>query len=123
MQVCIPNNGHQLTVTVELPGNICTNQEETKLIQQSDIALFGTYFTPVWVNASRLATIYGGQTEELVTTSDIIFPFARLASVTLADQSTTFLYHQINSTTFAEEQWDTAEGAWLDTEYIIVSDS
>lgn len=35
-----------------------------------------------------------------------LFPFPRLASVTLPDQSATFIYHQINGTTFAEEQWD-----------------
>lgn len=51
------------------------------------------------------------------------FPFARLASVTLADQSATFLYHQINGTTFAEEQWDNLLGAWAPSEYITVSDS
>ena len=52
-----------------------------------------------------------------------IFPFARLASVTLADESTTFLYHQMNGTTFAEEQWDASENAWVGTEYITISNS
>lgn len=41
-------------------------------------------------------------------TLDSAYPFARLASVILADQSSTFLYHQLNGTTFAEEQWDTS---------------
>ncbi|KAF6220117.1 hypothetical protein HO133_003248 [Letharia lupina] len=49
---------------------------------------------------------------------DNAFPFARLASVTLADQSTTFLYHQINGTTFAEEQWDASPGAWIAAIYL-----
>ena len=48
------------------------------------------------------------------------FPFARLASVT--SSSTTFLYHQINGTTFAEEQWDELGYAWGATEYISVPD-
>ena len=97
--------------TVGFNGSIFTSQEEIDSIQQSDITLFGTDFDPVWVNGSRLARIQGQQPTEI--SSDIIFPFATLASVTLADQSTTFLYHQINGTTFAEEQWDYAEEAWL----------
>ena len=43
-------------------------------------------------------------------TLDSAYPFARLAtcSVTLADRSSTFLYHHLNGTTFAEEQWDSS---------------
>ena len=35
---------------------------------------------------------------------DNVFPFARLASVTTLDASFTYLYHQMNGTTFAEEE-------------------
>ena len=52
---------------------------------------------------------------------DNVFPFTRLASMTLADESYTYLYHQINGTTFAEEQWDNVLGAWTATEYIPIS--
>ena len=51
------------------------------------------------------------------------FPFARLASVTLADQSATFLYHQIDGRTLAEEQWDDISDTWLPTEHITISDA
>lgn len=51
------------------------------------------------------------------------FPFTRLASVTLTDGSATYLYHQMNGTTFAEEQWDDTLRTWLSPEYITVSDS
>ena len=46
------------------------------------------------------------------------FPFARLAGARSADRAATFVYHQINGTTFAEEQRDLTVGTWLDTEYI-----
>lgn len=51
------------------------------------------------------------------------FPFARLASATVSDLSTTYLYHQINGTTIAEELWDNSLNAWMATEYITVSES
>ena len=55
---------------------------------------------------------------------DSVFPFTRLASATLADHSFTFLHHQINSTTFAEEQWDDDAQEWANSpQYINVSDT
>ena len=68
-------------------------------------------------------SIYPQGYEPVVTLPDNEFPFARLASVTTSDQSMTFVYHQINSTTFAEEQWDFALNAWNPSINITVSDS
>ena len=85
-------------------------------IQQSDIAMFGSSYA-IWINGTQPALINADQTP------NNSFPFSRLASVTLADQSATFLYHQINGTTFAEEQWDASENAWIPSVYISVSDS
>ena len=73
-------------------------------IRQSDIAMFDSHCA-LWINGTEPALINGDPS----TAPKRSFPFARLASVTLAGQSTTFLYHQINGTTFAEEQWDTSE--------------
>ena len=87
-------------------------------IRQSDIALFGTEYAML-VNGTQPGVLYGTPTDLL---PDNAFPFTRLASVTLADQSATFLYHQINGTTFAEEQWNNSLKAWISTEYIIVSE-
>ena len=84
-------------------------------IHQSDIAMFGSSFA-MWIDGTQPITIDTNDVKP-----DSIFPFARLASVTLADQSATFLYHQINGTTFAEEQWDSSLSNWLPSEYITVS--
>ena len=54
------------------------------------------------------------------TMPDNVFLFSRLASITLADQLTTFFYHQINSTAFAEEQYDVSTETWLPFVYIDV---
>ena len=91
--------------------------------RQSDIAMFGPFFAlmALWVNGTQPVIISQGTAT--FGTPDNLFPFARLASVTLADQSASFLYHQINGTTFAEEQWDTSLYTWLPSVYITVSDS
>ena len=89
-------------------------------IQQSDIAIFGLSLA-IWINGTRPALINGNSNE--IGTPDNAFPFSRLASVSLADQSATFLYHQINGTTLAEEQWDASLNAWIPSVYIILSDS
>lgn len=87
-------------------------------ILQSDIAMFGTY-NAISINNTQPTSLLGSLPEvELPNNS---FPFARLASVTLADQSATFIYHQINGTTFAEEQWDNSLNVWIPSVYITVS--
>lgn len=84
---------------------------------QSDIALFSPGVA-IWINGTQPVTTKAG-----VKTPRNPFPFARLASTTLADASLTFLYHQMNSTTIAEEQWDGTIRDWVSTEYITISDS
>jgi len=49
--------------------------------------------------------------------------FPSLASVTSTDNSVTYLYHQMNGTTIAEEQFVASLNIWLPTVYIIISDS
>ena len=91
-------------------------------IRHSDIAMLGSYYA-IWINGTK-PVLYNSDTAALDTVlPDNAFPFARLASVTLADESATFLYHQIDGTTFAEEQWDDSLSAWIPTEYITVSGS
>ena len=102
-------------------GSEGTLIRSSSLINQSDIALLGTK-SALWVNGTQPVMIYLGLDEDIRTPKNT-FPFARLASVTLADQSASFLYHQINGTTLAEEQWDASSNAWLPTVYITVSNS
>ena len=92
-------------------------------IPQSDIAWFGKGYT-IWINHTRPVVVvqdFIAPTLETPKPPDNVFPLARLASITLADQSYSYLYHQINGTTFAEEQWDGVLQAWTATEYISIS--
>ena len=97
--------------------------KEYSSIHQSDVATFDSVSQyPIWINGTQPALIpQSGQSA--VTLPPNEFPFKRLASVTSTDNSASYLYHQINGTTFAEEQWDDALQAWLSPEYINVSDS
>lgn len=76
----------------------------------------------LWINSTQpvlIGTLDGDQTGD--TTPDKAFPFARLASVTLADGSATYLYHQMNGTTLAEEKWDASLSAWSSSVYIPIA--
>lgn len=87
---------------------------DTSSSYQSDMALFGDDYA-MWVNGKQAAAFSAYYP---VSAPDTLFPFTRLASATLVDQSATFLYHQMNGTTFAEEQWDASLSAWIPTVYI-----
>ncbi len=87
-------------------------------INQSDIALFGAF--AIWINRTQ-PVIVTFDKDQNTTPPDSAFPYTRLASITLSDLSFTYLYHQINGTTFAEEQWDDLAQAWTATEYINIS--
>ena len=103
-------------------GNITPSREYTP-INQSDIAIFGSSdIGGIWINGTQPVPILTAGFNA-ATVPDNKFPFKRLASVTSTDNSASYLYHQINGTTFAEEQWDDALQAWLSPEYITVSDS
>ena len=95
--------------------------QNNSAIRQSDLATFGSSNFAMWINGTQ-PTFFDSDSSE-TTLPDNAFPFTRLASVTVADLSTTFLYHQINSTTIAEEQWDDSLNVWLPSVYITVSDS
>lgn len=84
---------------------------------QSDIALF-SQGVAIWINGTQPVTTWAG-----FRTTRNTFPFARLARTTLVDGSWSFLYHQMNSTTIAEEQRDESLKDWVFTEYITTSDS
>ncbi|KAM0799383.1 hypothetical protein BDR22DRAFT_910741 [Usnea florida] len=102
----------------ELGGNESGN---SNAIHRSDIASFGTYFF-LWINGTQPVQGSTGDPggPEPPSGPNSLFPFARLASAT--SSSTTFLYHQMNGTTFAEEQWSDLAFAWGVTEYINLSD-
>ena len=92
-------------------------------IHQSDVAIFGTDSSPnaIWINGTQPAICGLVAEPPIQGTPNNTFPFKRLTSV-ITDQST-FLYHQINGMTFAEEQWDASLSVWIPSVYITVSDT
>lgn len=100
--------------SIELPNTTKPCQNNVG-IRQSDIAMFADSY--IWINGTQPVANADGPTP--VTP----FPFARLASAYPADDGSTFLYHQINDTTFAEEHWDSSSEAWLTPDYITIPDS
>ena len=110
----------KLTYPVVLPLDTFDNStiQDYYSIRQSDIAMFSSDCA-LWINGTEPVVL---SIADFSTAPNQRFPFPRLASVTLADQSATFLYHQINGTTFAEEQWDASENAGIPSVFIDVSD-
>lgn len=108
---------------IDLHGPSSHTEADYSLVHRSDIATFGTG-NVIWINGTQplgfpLLNLEPGLRTTGTPTGP--FPFARLASVT--SQSLTYLYHQINGTTFAEETWDDTEGSWGPTQYIHVTKS
>ena len=71
----------------------------------------------VWVNGTYVYSI-GDYVYDKGAVPQVSFPFARLASINVPGKSC-YLYHQINGTTLAEEQYDFSLRQWLTT-YITV---
>ena len=90
------------------------------MIRRSDIAVFGSMAEVMWINGTQ-PTLFCGEEFDMQM-PDNKFPFTRLANIVSLDGSTFFLYHQINGTTFAEEQYDRTPQTWTDPEYIHISD-
>lgn len=87
-------------------------------IEQSDIAAMPGFV--VFVQKSELSFLWiGGLDTAPMPRSS--FPFTRLAKAfSVNDSTVTFLYHQLDTSTFAEEQWDTSIGDWLPTTNISI---
>ena len=87
-------------------------------LQQSDMAVIMNNVGQdvFWINKGKPASV-DSTTSMLKNT----FPFARLASATTLDNQTTYLYHQMNGTTFAEESYQASVGEWGESTYISVT--
>ena len=88
----------------------------------SDLVFISSGQFSVWVNGSRLAVLPHLASGEVGLSHQLkaFFPFKRLASATSSDHSASYLYHQINGTTIAEEMWDALTNQWLPSSYITV---
>ena len=72
----------------------------------------------VWVNGTNVYPVEDDSDGRPVL-PQTSFPFTRLASINVPENSSSYLYHQINETTLAEEQYDDSLHEWL-TFYIPV---
>ena len=72
----------------------------------------------VWINGTHVSPIGHEVFDDSNAVPRVSFPFARLASINLPGKLC-YLYHQINGTTLAEEQYDFSLQLWLTT-YITV---
>lgn len=94
-------------------------------LSDSDLAIVNPSSNPVvvWVNGTQLIGL--DLLLNLSPDAALVrpFPYKRLASFTAANQPTSYLYHQINGTTLAEEQYLSSEGQWIASSYIMISGS
>ena len=94
-------------------------------LKQSDMAILridSIRQAAIWINKTKAEIVY--ITLMVDSTTDPpknAFPFARLASVTAPDNQSTYLYHQMNETTFAEESFEMSVGEWGNPTYINVA--
>ena len=71
----------------------------------------------IWISKSKVESASRGA----IDVPKNNFPFTRLARATTLDSQTTYLYHQMNETTFAEESFDASMGEWGEPTYINVA--
>lgn len=81
-----------------------TPKPDYSMIRQSDIATVGDE-NIIWITGTQ--PVIGLNDAP----PDSKFLFTRLASATGSDLLLTYLYHQINGTTFAEERFDQSVNA------------
>lgn len=70
----------------------------------------------IWINKSQPIT-----EDTILEMPTNTFPFARLASASTLDNQTTYLYQQMNGTTFAEEVYYASVQKWGEPTYINVT--
>ena len=71
-----------------------------------------------WVNDTGL-TLSTDMFKTLPSLPHSSFPFKRLAGTSLVNGTSFFIYHQLNSSTFAEDQWDNSLGGWVSNSFEI----
>ena len=79
--------------------------------------LFQTY--GFWVNDKRLVPLASDLFDSLPVLPESPFPFTRLAGLSPSNGSSFFIYHQLNASSFAEDQWDSSVGGWVSSSFTI----
>ena len=108
------------------PLDLAPNSNETALMQASDIFVpTGGLGFGLWVKGTKLIMLaFGGSLmvpdngapSQKAPASP--FPFARFAAI---NDTAFYLYHQINSSVFAEDVWDSGALDWVSSTNISIS--
>ena len=88
-------------------------------INDSDLAMIGSNLNLFAIGVRGTEPVVLGSTNQSPA-PQAPFPFKRVASIINEDQTASFLYHQINGTTFAEEQFITSLNSWAPPTYITI---
>ena len=91
-------------------------------IDDSDIVIVGAAQFAIWVSGTEAMAFSYGEPRSYET-PNVSFPFKRLASTTSPDRTESYLYHQINKTTIAEEVFIESANSWLASNCITVGES
>lgn len=74
------------------------------------------------VKEKRLASLGPEAEFNLIpSTPSTPYPFGRLAGFSSAVGANFFIYHQLNASTFAEDQWDDTVGGWVSNLFSIAT--
>ncbi|KAM0801855.1 hypothetical protein BDR22DRAFT_847330 [Usnea florida] len=95
-------------------------------VNDSDLAMVSPGQFAIWVNGTKPATIsYNGigLVKDHQAVPNASFPFKRLATSTSPDQTMSYLYHQIDGTTLAEEQYLNSISQWIPSTNITIPSS
>ena len=86
-------------------------------VEESDLAIinFGSGTFAFWINGTTPSLLgYNGASSDNVG-PNVSFPFKRLASINPPEHETSYVYHQIDGTTLAEEYYEYSLSQWLST--------
>ncbi|KAL9611774.1 MAG: hypothetical protein Q9167_003585 [Letrouitia subvulpina] len=94
------------------------------LVTMSDIAVIApntNYSFVAQINDSKLTFIQGLGEMADASKPPSLFPSARLSSLTTANSTINYVYHQLDGSNFAEEQWDASNSAWMPAKNMSIS--
>lgn len=126
-----PNHIYQLLQTDVADEHQVKPKFDQDSLRDSDILMIdsaGTEFDGTygfWVNGLELTPFKNGDgiieigIPSLSAVPNSPFPFARLAGTSHENGTKILLYHQLNASTFAQDDWDSAVGGWVSDAFTI----
>lgn len=91
-------------------------------IKDSDLATLNPLQAAIWINGTDPEILTYYEPGPYVA-PHVSFPFKRLASAVSNELTESYLFHQINETTLAEEIYVVTLNYWLPSNYITIANS